>query len=530
LDAVDTDGFISVFGGALDAVGASDASDGPDTPDTSQAGAARELLAQWIRRPGFPVVSVAREGEDAALSDALGPTGGTLRLRQEPFTYLGAPLGDAAAKPRLIPITAATGDAGARGAGAATGGAGAGGTGAATGDAGAGGTGAATGDAGVGGTGAATGPAGAPAGAAELKWLLRDAETRVQLPEASTWVKLNRNQEGYYRVFYEEPEAWDRLGSAAAHGQLSPLDRHGLVADLADFAYAGEETTAGAAVDLRRFLDFAARYYAEETDPVVIGGLAEHLAGLHSLFPERADLRETALRVLEPHREEVLREPEAEGEAYRRTLLRDPVLTTLIVFEDESTLERLQEWGRRVQSGHALAVDLVLPALRGSVRANPSFADWIMARLAEEDLFEAGRIQYLRGLAALKDGAAIDRVLELLPERVPSRNWAYFLHPGGTSASLAPYLWRWFREHLDQVADLHMLHAAQVITGVVPIGALGDEDDARALLTARIPGAPHEGAARPGGAKPFPVDRDVVQLALDRLELHRRFREREAGR
>ena len=146
-----------------------------------------------------------------------------------------------------------------------------------------------------------------------------------------------------------------------------------------------------------------------------------------------------------------------------------------------------------------------------------------MERLSEAQLFEASRIQYLRSLATLHDEPTIGRVLRDFPSIVPSRNWAYFFQPAGNNPSLAPHLWRWFQERIDTVADLHMHHAAQLITAIVPVGALGSEKEALELLEARV--LPVDPAV-----KPLPVDRDVVNLALDRVEVNWRFVKREGSR
>ena len=73
-DAVDTAGFISVFGHAF------------------RSRELQGLLESWIRTPGFPLLYVKSEPDEEA--DGLSNNGsraggGRLRVRQEPFTYLG---------------------------------------------------------------------------------------------------------------------------------------------------------------------------------------------------------------------------------------------------------------------------------------------------------------------------------------------------------------------------------------------------------------------------------------------------------
>ncbi|MCA9696897.1 MAG: protein kinase, partial [Myxococcales bacterium] len=130
----------------------------------------RQMMDSWIYRPGHPVVSVARSDD-----------GRTLHLRQDRFAFApdDAWGGDHAAdEVRIVPVGVRTGHA----------------------------------------DGTTT----------VHRLLLADARAEVALDQPATWLVGNHAGDGFYRVELADE---DLRATAEARGELSPLERYGLVED-----------------------------------------------------------------------------------------------------------------------------------------------------------------------------------------------------------------------------------------------------------------------------------------------------------
>jgi len=304
--AVDTQGFLAEFGGALDR-GRRTA--GADRGHGSHSGpSAAELLGHWIETPGFPLIRVRRGDR-------------SLRIRQERFDYLAG--GTPTPSNWSVPITGLA--------------------------------------------------ANDSAGGFDL--MLAAAETEFELSGSHPWVKLNRRQSGYYRVFYEEPETWDALGRAALAGELPPLDRYGLVADLGAFVRAG-------LVGLDQYLAYLHTSCAREVDPIVLAEVAQSLGSLHAVLPNDDRVVATGLELLGAHRGRAFASP-SDDEPYDNVLLRDPVLAALVLFGDDAVTNELVERARTFRAGSAIHPDSVPLALHTAVAIDPSFIGWIVAMLSK---------------------------------------------------------------------------------------------------------------------------------------------------
>ena len=74
-----------------------------------------------------------------------------------------------------------------------------------------------------------------------------------------------------------------------------------------------------------------------------------------------------------------------------------------------------------------------------------------------------------------------------------------------------PHMWEWFMEHLAELERFHPIHYGRVIAAVVSRGGIGREAEVRSFFA--------DYADRHKSVK------DVILLALEKLEINRRFRE-----
>ena len=336
--------------------------------------------------------------------------------------------------------------------------------------------------------------------------MLTGAETEVEALRISSLGQAEPAPERLLSGVLRGGRDLGRARLAASAGELPPLDRYGLVADLGAFVRAG-------IVGLDRYLEYLRSYYDSETDPIVLAEVGQTLSSFHALLPGDARIVATGLELLGAHRDRAVSEP-SDDEPYDTVLLRDPVLSALVLFGDEQATSALVERARTIRSGGAIHADSVPLALSTAVGADPSFVGWIRSRLEDPNLPEARSLQFIRALAGVRDRAAIDDVLALVTTGVPHRNRLHFLRLAGANPHLYPSLWRWFTEHFESMAGIHSYHLGAMIATVIPTGALGHEGEATDLLDRYLSGSPT-------------VDPGVVHLSLERLEANRRLIARE---
>lgn len=404
---------------------------------------AQRMLASWIRMSGFPVVSVAREG-------------GSVVLRQRRFSV--------GMDPEAPETTASVDDSG---------------------------------------------------------WLipvtgLRDTDTpgsegsfRLLLegPEASApfdgeWLKLNAESQGYYRVFYEDPADWDRLGAAAAEGRLGARDRYGLISDLDAFVRAGM-------IPLERYLEYLERYCRDESEYIVVAAIAGSLTGYHELYGSHARVAACGRLILARHASVLLREP-AEDEPYDHVLLRDPVLFALARFGDERVRAACCDRMRAIIADEYVHPDLFPVTLRCAAGIDGSVVAWIRSELEAESTTESRKAHLLAALGSLGDAELAGEALEYVIRSVPYRNRLFFLRAASSNPAFRSALWPWFTAHFHELSQIHPYHLGGTIALVVPSSGLGREEEVTRFLD-------EYRASRP------PVAPGVLDLALDRLEQNRRL-------
>ena len=157
----------------------------------------------------------------------------------------------------------------------------------------------------------------------------REAALEAQPPQgiSDSWVKVNSQQTGFYRVQYKQ-EDLARLIPAVESLELSAADRLGLQADAYALARAG-------LAPATQFLDLA-RAYGEETEYPVWADLTANLRGMASLIaqePYYEQYQEFGRGLLSGIAHKVGWEKEAE-EGHLQSLLRSTVLGQMGAFGD----------------------------------------------------------------------------------------------------------------------------------------------------------------------------------------------------
>ena len=398
---------------------------------------APRMLEDFIRKPGFPVVSVRRDGE-------------TLVLRQSRFSYTENDA-DSGGQRWRIPVTGViAGDK-------------------------------------------------PDSGGSFRVWLTGESLTERL---AAPWLKLNAGQRGYYRVYYESPDDWERLGNAAARGELGARDRYGLVSDLNAFVGAGR-------VSLERYLEFLESHFSDEDEFLVISVIAESLSSYHELFEGDDRITACGRSILDRFVAELIAEP-SEAEPYRNVLLRDPVLSALAGFGHDEVVQTSLARMRALVTGGQVHPDLFPVTLRCAVAADVSYVPWVQDELDRKETTESRKAHLLAALGAARAPERAHEILEYVIESVPYRNRLFFFRVAGSNPAYRSHLWPWFRAHFDELSGIHPYHLGSTIAQVVPFGGLGREEEVGRFMD----------EYRSNG---LPVSSGVLDLALDRLELNRRL-------
>ena len=108
-----------------------------------------------------------------------------------------------------------------------------------------------------------------------------NSEVNINLPDTPSWIKVNAQQTGFYRVNYANEE-WDKLKEAISSLALPPTDRLGLQNDAYALMKAGYAPAT-------QFLSMA-EAYENENNATVWGDLSMNLRGLDLLLSDEAYL------------------------------------------------------------------------------------------------------------------------------------------------------------------------------------------------------------------------------------------------
>jgi len=116
----------------------------------------------------------------------------------------------------------------------------------------------------------------------------------------------------------------------------------------------------------------------------------------------------------------------------------------------------------------------------------------------------------LVAIGCFKDSEVLDWVKRYVLEEVPDRNKFIPIGLMSENPVAIPSLWDWYQTNLQAVERFHPVLYERVIAALVPICGLGREEEVRSFFREYV--------------KKQEKMRDVVNLSLERLEIHSRMR------
>ncbi len=161
---------------------------------------------------------------------------------------------------------------------------------------------------------------------------LQTINYKLQTSHNDGWIKLNAGESSVVRVNYE-PKLWSSLYGAILDGNISPIDRLGLIRDSFDLVIAGE-------LDTPHVLSFAGAY-RNETDYSVLVELSSGLSRVHNLIHKESFLpayKKFCLDIFSPMVKKVGWKKKY-GESHLNTLSRSLILGNAGLYGDADVIK-----------------------------------------------------------------------------------------------------------------------------------------------------------------------------------------------
>jgi tricorn protease interacting factor F2/3 len=249
--------------------------------------------------------------------------------------------------------------------------------------------------------------------------------------DAAGFLKLNFDQTGFYRVWYDEKTFKNILSNLQ---ELSPLDRWGILSDGYAFLISGR-------IALGPYLDRLNTFY-DELNHTVVEEISNQLSRLHLLLPDHASLTEFSKKFLKKQMER-LGEKKA-GEPENDAILRGTVSRELTIIDPEFASKL--SW--KFQAFHDADPDMRSAiALAEAVTHNnfPSLQKQLKLSKNDED-----RTKLISAMGWLNGDANLSKVVELVrTEEIKKQDMLIFY----ISASTNPKGREFMLRHLEPAVN-----------------------------------------------------------------------------
>lgn len=341
-----------------------------------------------------------------------------------------------------------------------------------------------------------------------VETVLEDQTGSLDLGSEAVTYKVNCGQAGFFRVKYADAEAIERLGRCVRERSLPACDRWGIQDDLYALLKRGD-------LSLQDYLAFASNY-RDEVAYLPLAGLGDNLLHAWLVFEgkDRERIAGLALHLLEGALEKIGLDPEP-GEVLPVSRLRDQILWQAARFGSRKAQAFGLERFAALTEGGEVHPDILGAVLRtAALELDEAAFDWFEDRLSRSQS-EFERTIVLEAMGCFGDGGTIQRALDYVLERVPSRNKFVPVARMANNPQALPLLWDWYVTHFERIRGFHPLHHERIITYTVPLGGLGRQPEVKRFFETEVKEAEC-------------VSGDVIRLSLEWLEVYERMRARYA--
>ncbi len=276
--------------------------------------------------------------------------------------------------------------------------------------------------------------------------LLDKSNASFELNESSTLL-LNTERSGYYRVAYNS-EHVSQLAEKVSAGELSVLDRLGLLSDVFEAAKAGYTKTVDALTLLAAF--------EHEDNAAVWDIIASGIAELRMVMDNEdlRDLMKPYIRQLVNKQLERLGWQKVEGEPYFDTLLRPTILGMASLAEEPSVLAIAKQQFEAMKKAEDIQPDLrsVIYTTMARNGGEAEFKKLLALHNNSHDSEERTRLT--AALTAFKQPKLIDKALGLIDKpEVRLQDVSYWVAYSFMNRFARDKTWKWLMGHWPWLND-----------------------------------------------------------------------------
>ncbi|MGH7238340.1 MAG: ERAP1-like C-terminal domain-containing protein, partial [Candidatus Saccharimonadales bacterium] len=260
---------------------------------------------------------------------------------------------------------------------------------------------------------------------------------KTKIPASSKPLMLNQNHSGFYRTIYN-PGHLEKLAKAVKSGQLSPLDRMGLLSDITEAAKAGQAST----IDALKLLEA----YSNEDNSVVWDIIAGLLGSIRHVMNDEL-LREN----MKPFSRKLVAEQLARlgwkskpNESHFDSLLR-PLILSLASFSEEPNVvnEALSRF-EKMKTTEDLEPDLRGVIYGTAARKGHDKYFEKMLKLHDSVNNSEERVVLSSALTGFKNPALIDRALaHINTDKVRLQDASYWIAYSFMNRHARDKTWDW---------------------------------------------------------------------------------------
>jgi aminopeptidase N len=336
--------------------------------------------------------------------------------------------------------------------------------------------------------------------------LLEEETGTVTLPAGTVAYKLNSGQSGFYRVACDDEENMAQLESRVADGRLPREDRWGLQNDLYALVRAGLRT-------VEEYLAFIV-YYRDEAACLPLLSICGNLWQAYGVVegPLRKQVGQAGAELIRRSLDRIGPVPGPEA-SHPRATLRNRLIGRSAVWEETETAAFAEETFRGMMAGTPAPAEIAGGVMQSGARlCGREALDWLKTRFVASPN-EHERLEILMAMGTFAEWELVEEALAFSLTSVPPRNRFLPIAAAADNPSATPRMWAWYREHLEQLEAFHPLLYERVITGILPLGGLGNEEAVFTFFNDYL--------------KKRPELRDATDLALENLEINQRMREKQ---
>jgi aminopeptidase N len=333
--------------------------------------------------------------------------------------------------------------------------------------------------------------------------LLDSKQGVIDMGRHVTSYKVNDRQAGFFRVKYNDERNMQELGNRVSRTALPSEDRWGLQNDLYALVKSGD-----ASID--DYLSFLSNY-SHEDDFLPLIGIAGNLFHAYLVLEnvQREKIASFGKSFLENVLAHIGYEPGA-NEKHTRSILRDQIIFHAVLYGSKDVEDMALRKLTSLMRNEAIHPDIVKSIMQvGALNGDDKAFDWFETRFNTSES-EHDRMNILVALGCFREKKLIQRAQQYILGSVPGRNKFVPIVSMTANPNAVPYMWDWFRSHLNAFEQFHPLHYERVIVGIIPVCGLGREDEVTAFFREYM--------------RKKSMARDAIKLSLEKLEINSRMR------